>query len=182
MLAGLGANHGIGKNIPFVVGLICSATVISIACLLGFQVALQNPVVYGWLIIAGAAYIMYLAVKLYRMRPTQAHGRGGDVMYHFRDGLLVTLLNPKFYVMVTAVFAQFISPQKHNAVSVCIGFVLLLLCAHIAWLGLGKMLGQMGKEHGSARHLVVVNKIMGVSLFVFAFYFLYDGIVAQKRF
>ncbi len=63
-----GANHGIRKNPPFVGGLICSVTLISIACLLGLQVFLQNKIVYRGLIIVGSFYIMHLTVKLYRLQ------------------------------------------------------------------------------------------------------------------
>lgn len=122
LLAGLGANHGILKNLPFIGGLICSATAVSVACLAGFQVVLQNKIVYNWLIIAGSLYIMYLAVKLYRLQPNAIEKN--VVTHRFQDGLLVTLINPKFYMMVTAVFAQFIGPSKNNPLIVCSGFIL----------------------------------------------------------
>ena len=168
LLAGLGANHGIRKNLPFVGGLICSATLISIACLIGLQVFLQNKIVYRGLIIVGSFYIMYLAVKLYRLQPQNIEKN--TVKHRFKDGLLVTLLNPKFYIMVTAVFAQFVGPDTNSTIFVVFGFVFILLVAHIGWLGVGSIL----KETTSgARHLGVFNKVMGASLFIFALYFLY---------
>ena len=168
LLAGLGANHGVYRNLPFVGGLICSAVLISIACLLGFQVILQSQTVYQWLTVAGALYIMYLSVKLYRLQPCAIEA--GVVTHRFQDGLLVTLLHPKFYVMVTAIFAQFVGPGKRNAALVGLGFILILALAHIAWLGLGALLKDVTRN---ARRLRLLNKVMGVSLFLFAVYFLY---------
>ena len=168
LLAGLGANHGVWKNMPFVCGLICSATLISIVCLLGFQVVLQNQIIYQGLIIAGSLYIMYLAIKLYRLQPNAVDTNA--VAHRFHDGLLVTLLNPKFYVMVTAIFAQFVERGVNNAVMVLLGFILVLLTAHIAWLAVGATLKETVKNPARLHWL---NKIMGMLLFGFALYFLF---------
>lgn len=167
LLAGLGANHGVIKNLPFVGGLICSATVISLACLAGFQVVLQQKNIYHWLTIIGSLYIMYLAIKLYRLQPSAVEEN--VVAHRFKDGLFVTLLNPKFYVMVSAIFTQFIGPDKSRALLVCFGFILILLVAHIAWLGLGKILQGATR---TAHRLRRLNQCMGASLFLFALYFL----------
>ena len=70
----------------------------------GVQVFLQNRIVCRGLIIGGAVYIMYLAVKPYRMQPKTIEKN--VVTHRFSDGLLVTLLNPKFHVRVTAVFTN----------------------------------------------------------------------------
>ena len=168
LLAGLGANHGICKNLPFVGGLICSATLISIVCLLGFQVVLQNEGVYRGLVVAGSLYIMYLAIKLYRLQPNTIDKN--VVTHRFRDGLLVTLLNPKFYMMVTAVFAQFIASNASNAAFVVVGFIFILLAAHITWLGVGSLLKEATQN---VRRLCLLNRVMGALLFLFALYFLY---------
>ena len=87
LLAGLGVNHGVWKNLPFIGGLICSATLISFACLLGLQVVLQNKIVHQTLVIAGSCYIGYLAIKLYRLSP--GHDRKNAAAHRFGDGLLV---------------------------------------------------------------------------------------------
>ena len=173
VLAGLGANHGIVKNFPFLFGVTSAVAAVSAACLLGFQVILENPLVHHWIGIAGAAYILYLSVKLYRLKP--ARMQGGSVSHGFTDGFLATVLNPKFYVMVTSVFAQFLSPEKNNSMIVWAAFCVFLFAANSAWLCLGKALGSIGSDD---RYLPVVNKIMGASLFAFAIYFLYDGITA----
>ena len=72
--------------------------------------------------------------------------------------------------MVTAIFAQFVGPDKRNAALVGLGFILILALAHIAWLGLGALLKDATRN---ARHLRLLNKIMDASLFLFAVYFLY---------
>ena len=120
------------------------------------------------MIVAGSLYIIYLAVKLYRLQPNTIEQN--VVAHRFQDGLLVTLFNPKFYMMVTAVFAQFVDLQKSNASVVLFGFIFILLAAHIAWLGLGKVL----QGARSTRHFRLLNKTMGALLFLFGLYFLYQ--------
>ncbi len=171
MLAGLGANHGIVRNLPVLLGVTSAVVSASIAGLLGFQVILESPVIHRWIGIAGAAYIMYLAVKLYRLKPVKA--QSDAVSHGFTDGFLATLLNPKFYVMMTSVFAQFLSPEKNNLMAVCVAFCLFLFCANCGWLCLGKVLAGIGNND---RHLVIINKALGASLFAFAIYFLYNGV------
>ncbi len=166
LLVGLGVNHGVWKNLPFVGGLICSAALISFACLLGLQVILQNKIIHQTVVITGACYIGYLAIKLYRLVPGTIESNASA--HRFRDGLLVTLLNPKFYVMVTAVFAQFIGESVRSAIWVVLGFLLLLTLAHIGWLVVGTTLQRVSRD---VRRLGVLNKLMGASLFVFALYF-----------
>lgn len=167
LLAGLGVNHGVWKNLPFVGGLICSAALISLSCLLGFQVILQNKIVHQTVVIAGSCYIGYLAIKLYRLSPSMIENKASA--HRFRDGLLVTLLNPKFYVMVTAVFAQFIGESVRSAIWVVLGFLLLLTLAHIGWLVVGTTLQRTMRD---VRRLGMLNKLMGASLFIFALYFI----------
>ncbi len=167
LLAGLGLNHGVWKNLPFIGGLICSAALISFVCLLGLQVVLQNRVVHQTLVIAGSCYIGYLALKLYRLSPDAIVTNARS--HRFGDGLLVTLLNPKFYIMVTAVFAQYIEADGRNALWVVGGFLWLLTVAHIGWLAIGRGLKFTTRN---TQNLRALNKLMGASLFVFALYFI----------
>lgn len=171
LLAGSGANHGIVKNLPLLFGVTFAVALIAIAFLVGYQLILQNPVVHQWTSIAGAMYIMYLAVKLYRMQPSVSGGQSSP--HNVIDGFFATALNPKFYVMLTTVFAQFLSAQKNNALAVLTAFCLFLFCANFGWLCFGKIIGEIGEEN---HYILVVNKILGSLLFLFTLYFLYLGI------
>ncbi|VEC77271.1 homoserine/homoserine lactone efflux protein [Raoultella ornithinolytica] len=70
--------------------------------------------------IIGAAYLIYLGSKLFRSVPramnNNAATAGSDVApstgKSFRQGMLVSLLNPKAIVFFMALFPQFINPQQ----------------------------------------------------------------------
>ncbi|HBR6280752.1 TPA: LysE family translocator [Klebsiella pneumoniae] len=70
--------------------------------------------------VAGAAYLIYLGIKLFRSVP-RVLNNNPDTMetvglpsagQRFRQGLLVSLLNPKPIVFFMALFPQFIDPQQ----------------------------------------------------------------------
>jgi len=66
---------------------------------------------------AGAAYLLYLGVR--QLRPRADAGLGGDgavgTHRHFRDGILVDLLNPKTGLFFVAFLPQFIDPASGPA-------------------------------------------------------------------
>ncbi|QFI19808.1 LysE family translocator (plasmid) [Klebsiella aerogenes] len=70
--------------------------------------------------VAGAAYLIYLGIKLFRSVPRVLSNNPGtpeafvlpSAGQRFRQGLLVSLLNPKPIVFFMALFPQFINPQQ----------------------------------------------------------------------
>ncbi len=62
---------------------------------------------------AGAAYLLYLAVKAWRTKPAQAHEETVIEPGHaFRQGLLTEVLNPKTAIFFLAFFPQFVHPSQ----------------------------------------------------------------------
>lgn len=87
-------------------------------CLVMFGVAafLQgNPTAMKILTLAGAAYLLYLAISAFRAKPEkmelQAAGSGGSFLSLYRQGLLMNVLNPKVLLFFLALFPQFIDEQ-----------------------------------------------------------------------
>ncbi|BDO14916.1 amino acid transporter LysE [Klebsiella quasipneumoniae subsp. quasipneumoniae] len=70
--------------------------------------------------VAGAAYLIYLGIKLFRSVPRVLSNKPDTTEtvllpsagQRFRQGLLVSLLNPKPIVFFMALFPQFIDPQQ----------------------------------------------------------------------
>lgn len=70
--------------------------------------------------VAGAAYLIYLGIKLFRSVPRVLSNNPDTTEtvllpsagQRFRQGLLVSLLNPKPIVFFMALFPQFIDPQQ----------------------------------------------------------------------
>lgn len=70
--------------------------------------------------LAGAAYLIYLGVKVWRADPerirTDAVGPGrAGTWARFRTGVLVSISNPKAFVFFTALFPQFLDSSRPQA-------------------------------------------------------------------
>lgn len=72
-----------------------------------------HPLAFDALRYAGAAYLIYLAVKAWRAPPDLDEGKGAKDMWRaFRRGALTNILNPKVLVFVLAFLPQFADPAR----------------------------------------------------------------------
>ena len=72
----------------------------------------QSVVVFTVVKVAGAAYLVYLGIKVLRTRPAprpSVSPQAGALQRVFRDGLVVALLNPKTTLFFAAFLPQFMS-------------------------------------------------------------------------
>ena len=78
-LVGLGMNRGIVRSMPFYSGMLISAFGIAVASGMGLNaIFLANPAVYEILRYAGMGYILYLAWKFLRARPSISDSADGE--------------------------------------------------------------------------------------------------------
>ncbi|MBL4756246.1 MAG: LysE family translocator [Rhizobiales bacterium] len=167
-LASTGMNHGFVRSMPFFCGLYMSAIVVAIAGGLGLnEILLSSPVAFAIIRYAGISYILYLAWKLFRARP-QVEG-DNPVSYGFLDGILLTALNPKYYVLITVFFSQFLKPGEGDLVKLLFGLGLILLGSQTIWLSIGVGLRPLLK---SERALRIQTTIFGIMLAMVAVYLL----------
>ena len=66
---------------------------------------------------AGAAYLVWLGVKMLRAQPGAAAVIEVRPRAYFRQALVITLLNPKAIVFYMAFFPQFVHPTLHQGLS-----------------------------------------------------------------
>ena len=170
-LAGLGLSKGIARSMPFYVGLITSTFLIAAASGMGLnQIFLASPVVYDVIRYAGILYIIYLALKFIRARPTASRTTVGD--HSLYDGMLLTALNPKFYVMVTIVFSQFLKPEQNILWLLILGLTSAIAFSGFVWLAAGASLRPLLR---SERALRIQTVVFGVLLLIVAAYMLLKG-------
>lgn len=62
----------------------------------------------------GAAYLAWLGYKLLTARPGDAPAIEIQPCQYFRQGALITLMNPKAIVFYMAFFPMFVNPAKHQ--------------------------------------------------------------------
>lgn len=94
-------------------GITCAGFVHVAAGVLGLGLLLQaSPLAFNLLLAAGAAYLGWMGISLWRAASLLGGGEGlavsGGVRSSFARGALTALLNPKAYVFGIAVFPQFL--------------------------------------------------------------------------
>ncbi|WP_299808217.1 LysE family translocator [uncultured Shewanella sp.] len=87
--------------------------VYALVTLLGLAVLLkQAPMVFNGIAIIGALYLAYMGVQALRskggMADKLAAGESTDVITAARDGLAISLFNPKIMLFFLALFSQFV--------------------------------------------------------------------------
>lgn len=170
-LAGLGLSKGIARSMPFYFGLIISTFLIATASGMGLnEVFLASTVVYDIVRYAGILYIIYLALKFIRARPTASQTTESE--HSLYDGMLLTALNPKFYVMVTVGFSQFLKPGQDVLWFLIFGLTAVIAFSGFAWLAAGASLRPLLR---SERALRIQSVVFGVLLLFVAAYMLLKG-------
>ena len=98
------ASRGRAAGVAAGVGLGLMAAAWTLMALLGLAVVFELfPVVYIGAKIAGGAYLLFLAYKMWRNASAPINARIPPARHAFRQGFLVNLLNPKSVLFAAAV-------------------------------------------------------------------------------
>ena len=165
--AGVGAAFGYRPGARYVFGLFLGTNMVAIAVITGVAaVVLASPTIRTVLLILSAGYLLYLAAKVAfsgsKIAFIEAHRAPG-----IRDALLLQALNPKAYVVNTAMIAGF--PLGFESYWTEIAIKLLIMNAiwiplHFLWLWFGVALRQLNLAPGVQRG---INFVMaGAMVFV----------------
>jgi len=107
---------GLGSAFIGVAGCLTALVLMLTGSVAGLSaVLLALPGAFDVLKIAGAAYLVYLGIQVWREpvadeAPPPSTGTSGVAL--FRDGFLVGISNPKLLVFAAAFFPQFIDPAR----------------------------------------------------------------------
>lgn len=120
-------------------GLIAGDQVLMWLAALGVAAVLQaNPTLFKLLQYAGAAYLVWIGIRLAVARPGGTQLIAIRAERYFRQAFLITLLNPKAIVFYMAFFPLFIDPATHRgaltfaAMAVSIALLTLAYCLLLA--------------------------------------------------
>lgn len=166
-LAGLGMRSGILPAIPFYTGMMASCAAIALAAAFGLnELFLASPVAYDTVRYLGIAYIVYLAVRIFRSAPPS-----DDIvprLYGLRDGLLLSVLNAKYYVVVSAVFSQFLLPGADGNWIVVAALIVIVALSQATWLVAGASLRPLMRSALAFRiqSLVFSASLLGVAVYL----------------
>ena len=155
MLAAL--SHGFG------VGLYAAASLLGLDALM-----LQFPTVYQFLVYLGAAYLVYLGLKILFSKPNdselQVQKSAVSSSKALQDGFAIAFLNPKLAIFFLALFSQFIDPEN---LTLNIGIIMCLTVFVIdtGWYLLVALLTDVSKKRfGFTKQNVWLDRLLGMVL------------------
>jgi leucine efflux protein len=137
---------GVRSGMAATLGVIAGDQVLLWLAVAGLSAVLINyPSVYSSVKWAGAAYLIGLGYSLFNAKPGDAPVLNMKPDHYFRQGLLITVLNPKAIVFYMAFFPLFVDPKIHlglltfavmagtiAGLTLVYGLVVVLLAHHLA--------------------------------------------------
>ncbi len=148
--------------------------------LLGLGLLIQQSL---WLFhaikLAGAAYLVYLGVKMLRTQPSHGVPEAASAPLSdgaaLRTGFLTNALNPKTTVFIVSLFLQVVRPG--TPLSLQLGYGAFISAAHVAWFSLVALCFSAGAVRSrllAARHWI--DRAFGGLLVVFGVLLALSGV------
>lgn len=168
--AAFGPRRGLGYMAGIVIGMIAVMGVTA-SGVVGVLLAL--PGATPAMIAMAAAYFAYLAVRIAMAPPlakTAGHHRQPSVL----DGVFLSLINPKGYAVMAALFSGFVLVRDRLALDVALKMGLLIaiiIAVNAAWLFVGAALTRYFREPRMNRAINVTFAVLLVASVAFALMF-----------
>ncbi len=161
---------GVRSGMAATCGVIAGDQVLLWLAVAGLSAVLINyPGLYSSVKWAGAAYLLGLGYSLFNSKPGDGPVLNMKPDHYFRQGLFITVLNPKAIVCYMAFFPLFVDPRIHQGVltfgfmaftiavlTFLYGLVVVLLAHHLA-----------ARVRANPLAGVILNKLAGVLLIGF---------------
>ena len=165
--AAFGARRGAAYLAGIVFGMVAVMAVVA-SGLVGLLLAVPGatPVVT----VLAAGYFLYLAWRIATAPPLAADTAQRRTPT-FTGGLLLSLINPKGYAAMAALFSGFVLVQERLALDVAIKMavlVLIITAVNVAWLLAGAALTRFFREPRTNRVINVTFAVLLVASVVFA--------------
>lgn len=150
---------------------------------LGIMAVLQLwPALFNLMLLAGAGYIAWIGLGLLRSRAMLSGGSAGSprtLGARFGQGMLTSLLNPKAYLFMLAIFPQFIRPEQGQVWSQASTLWLIIASTQLLIYGGVALAGDRARQWLSARPAAEALLARGVGLLLLAMA-LYTCVVAWQ--
>lgn len=155
------SRYGLKKSLPFNLGVWCGFSIVMIiGTALSSALHSLLPVIKMPMLIAGAAYMLYLAWKTYKSRP---EFEGDQAKQKFASGLFLQFINPKIYIYCLVSMEAYILPVYQGDSLKLFGFAILLATigstGNICWAAFGSVFKVLFSKYAR-----VTNTIMAVLL------------------
>ena len=165
LLAASGANFGVRRTIPHVLGIVSGFPLLVLAVGLGLGTVFQrHPEVHTALKFVGGAFLVYLAWRI----ATAGHGTTGTARRRpmtFVEAVLFQWVNPKAWIFAVTAVATYTTVGGRASVEIAVILAISLLVtigSTVTWTGFGFWLSRFLRE--SPRMLRVFNVGMALLL------------------
>lgn len=168
LFAANGARFGFRATLPASIGYHIATWIMTLGLGFGLLGVFETwPLLFSVLKTAGAIYVLWLALKLWRAGPSTAEQTARPAS--FTDGVVLLLLNPKAYVIIALMFSQFLSPTEPRVLTAVLlittVFTMNNLVAFSTWTLIGDRLAHAFRNDTSA---VKLNRSFAAILVIVA--------------
>jgi threonine/homoserine/homoserine lactone efflux protein len=165
--AAFGGRSGLAYMAGIVAGMVAVMAIVA-SGVMGMLMAIPGatPVVS----IAAALYFVYLAIRI-ALAPPLADAGGARRRPSFLGGLLLSLINPKGYAAMAALFSGFVLIRDRlalDAVAKLLVLLAIIIAVNLAWLFAGAALTRWFREPRSNRIINVSFAVLLVLSVAFA--------------
>jgi threonine/homoserine/homoserine lactone efflux protein len=162
--AGVGAGYGFRAGFRYVAGLCIGTNLVGLAVITGLAaLVLAEPRIRTVLLIASAAYLLYLAARIALAGAKIAFIERASAP-GIRGGILLQVINPKAYAVNTALYSGFAflpgNPVAEMALKVLI-MNAIWIPIHFGWLWAGVALHRLNLPPGTQR---AINVAMALAM------------------
>jgi len=127
------------------------------ACTILGSLFQRIPTVKDYLTLAGAAFLIYLAIKSWGSHSSKDSAQNTKLPAAWLTGISISLLNPKIFVFFTALFSQLI--PEGAGVATLLGMATVAGLVDGIWYSFVSMLvGHTGLEKSLSRHSVLLSR------------------------
>ena len=172
---------GRASGLSATAGIVAGGVLHTLYAALGVSVVLHLvPQLFNLLLAAGAAYIAWIGFSLLRSSITISGVEGGARLSRwasFRQGALTSLMNPKAYLFMLAVYPQFLKPQFGPVWSQAAVMAVMIALTQLAVYGGLALAAGRGRYFlvGSPGATVTIGRLAGLLLVVIAVFTVWHG-------
>ena len=165
-VAGVGAAFGFKSGVRYITGLFFGTNLVALAVVSGLAtIVLSNNLLRLFLMLCSSSYLLFLAYRIAlsgaMISFSKAERKPGII-----DGIFLQLVNPKAYVVNTAMYTGFLIYPNTIALEIAVKFIIMNLIwfpIHFFWLFVGVYLKGLNL---SAKLQFKINLLMAFALVV----------------
>jgi threonine/homoserine/homoserine lactone efflux protein len=163
MLTATGANVGIRRGLPHVLGVGLGFALMIFVVAAGAGAALlENPEIMRWLRIAGIAVLFWLAWKIATAAHPGAESRAKPI--NFYEAVAFQWVNPKAWLICAGAVGGYLDSEGTGAIGQAAVFGLIFVLAGtpcmFVWLGFGALMQQLLRTDRALRMFNVAMALM----------------------